>query len=34
MTTDPILRPEYRDFFVALEREHAARWGAAVRDLG
>jgi ribosomal-protein-alanine N-acetyltransferase len=34
MTTDPILRPEYRDFFVALEREHAARWGAAERDLG
>ncbi len=34
MTTEPILRPEYREFFVALEREHATRWGAAERDLG
>ena len=34
MTTEPILRPEYRDFFVALEREHAARWGTAERNLG
>ena len=34
MTTGPILRPEYRDLFVALEREHVARWGAAQRDLG
>jgi [ribosomal protein S18]-alanine N-acetyltransferase len=34
MTTEPILRPEYREFFVALVREHAARWGAAERDLG
>jgi len=34
MTTEPILRPEYREFFVALAREHTARWGAAERDLG
>ena len=34
MTTGPILTPEYRDLFVALEREHAERWGAAERDLG
>ncbi len=34
MTTEPILRPEYREFFVALEREHATRWGAAERNLG
>ncbi len=34
MTTEPILRPEYREFFVNLEREHATRWGAAERDLG
>jgi ribosomal-protein-alanine N-acetyltransferase len=34
MTTEPILRPEFREFFVDLEREHAARWGAAERDLG
>lgn len=34
MTTEPILTPEYRDLFVALERIHAARWGAAQRDLG
>ena len=34
MTTGPILTPEYRDLFVALEREHVARWGAAQRDLG
>jgi ribosomal-protein-alanine N-acetyltransferase len=34
MTTKPILHPEYRDFFVALEREYTARWGATQRDLG
>ena len=34
MTTEPILRPEYRELFVSLEREHATRWGAAERNLG
>jgi ribosomal-protein-alanine N-acetyltransferase len=34
MTTEPILTPEYRELFVALEREHSVRWGAAERDLG
>ena len=33
MTTGPILRPEYRDLFVALERDHAARWGTSEREL-
>jgi len=33
MTTGPILRPEYRDIFVAFERDHAARWGTLEREL-
>ena len=33
MTTEPIQHPDYRGFFVELEREHRRRWGVAERTI-
>ncbi len=33
MTTEPIQHPDYREFFLKLEREHRRRWGAAERTV-
>ena len=31
MTTNPIQHPDFRDFFLDLEREHRRRWGNTER---